>query len=145
MKALLMVILLLPLQLPAQEARAANYRIGNAVQECRGRGLCDLSWSDDGTESRSQAGKLSASTFLLKISRQALSEADEINIVGKPLKEILPGETLYFNQPNELLLNGESLKGLKMSSESNSIAAGNYPLFVSPDYIEITFTLTRSK
>jgi len=139
----LLLLLLFPLLTIAQQNRTTtSYRFGNAAQECRGRGLCDFSSDDSGSEAKGLAGKVSANQVSLTINRNSLSESDQFSIAGKLLKDIRPNETVYFEQPRSLSISPQTLYNIKVGSGNSFIAARNYPLVITPDAIEITLTLS---
>ena len=75
------------------------------------------------------------------MSRNAITHEEEIRIAGKAFSSLIPNETIYFVQQEDLYLNPETLQNLNVDAKYTKIAAGNYPMTIGKDKVEVTFIL----
>jgi hypothetical protein len=149
MKTQILIILLLAgIQLSeAQEMMATRATMGRYGEKCMGgRGLCSFSSSANETTAVSKTtGRLKGNALVLTFLRAGLTEADEINIAGKKFKDFAAGEPMYFQQFDNLKLDPEALKELRIGNVYNNIAPGSYPIVLTAESVEVNFILTATK
>jgi hypothetical protein len=110
-----------------------------------GRGACAFTISTPEssrpTDTKS-AVKVSEKSFTMIIKRSALTSADEIKIAGKPFSQLLIDENLAFVQQETLVIDAVSLANLNLNLSYTKILPDSYPMTVTKDKVEITFTLS---
>jgi len=138
---------LLPLlsfaQTPAK-ANATQTTFGRYGSDCSsGRGACSFTVlkidSDIITEKTSK--RTAENTIILQMNRNAITHEEEIRIAGKPFSTLIDNEMIYFVQQEDLYLNPETLQNLKVDAKYTKIPAGNYPMTIGKDKVEVTFIL----
>jgi hypothetical protein len=145
MKTLLILSFLAFFHFSEAQEVAAKATFGRYSADCIGRGLCSFEVANDRSAASKSAQKISANTFVLKINRTSVSDADQINIAGKRFKDFAPGEQMFFQQPDNLKLDSEVLYTFRIDQVYNIIAPGSYPIVLTTDTVEVTFKLTASK
>ena len=144
MKTLLILLLIFVNIAGAQNTVGAKATFGRFSDNCiAGRGLCSFEIGED--VPAKTGGRLSATTFVLKIPRAGLSEKDQINIAGKAFKDFAKGEVIMFKQPENLQIGSAELFSMKIDKAYNNIAAGLYPVTLTGETVEIVFTLSDVK
>lgn len=148
-----MAAILLPGLMSAQVLAKADAfvkfgRITTAGCESSQRGACSLSLTPAEPESAAAgtAVKINANSFSVELVRSRLSAQDELDIAGRPLKNITPTETPVFLMLDNLVIDSDSLKNIGLDPKgNNTILAGQYPLSVSTDKVKITFTVNPAR
>jgi len=142
-----MAFVLLPMVSFAQTPAKANTTqttFGRYGSDCSsGRGACSFTVlkidSEIITEKTSK--KTAENTIMLQMNRNVITLEEETRIAGKPFGAFMANEAVYFVQPEDLYLNTETLQNLNVDAKYTKIAAGNYPMTVGKDRVEVTFTL----
>lgn len=128
----------------AQTANVSKATFGRYSDNCiAGRGLC--SFESQKTQTGTSSNRLAADTFSVRIAKNTLTEADQINIAGKPFREFAPGEKLLFKQIDTLPISQETIRIMRLDPSKFHLAPGTYPIVLTADYVEITFTLCNGK
>lgn len=112
------------------------------------RGSCSVSIMapDPNVMANGSAVKVNSNSFSVEILRSRLSAQDELDIAGKPLKNIAAGETPVFIMQDNYIVDADSLKIIGIDPKANNtIMGGQYPLSVSADKVKITFLLTPAR
>jgi hypothetical protein len=108
-----------------------------------GRGACSFTVvkNDANSISKASSRKISENMIILQISRSAITKQEEIKIAGKPFSEFAANEMPAFIQQEDLYLNPETLQSLNIDLKYTRISAGNYPMTIEKDKIEVVFML----
>jgi hypothetical protein len=130
-------------QTPAKQTPVET-TFGRYGSDCSsGRGACSFTVLKTETDliSGKTSRKISENAIVLQISRKAITKQEEIKIAGKPFDEFASNETPLFVQSDDLYLDPETVQNLSVDMKYSRISAGNYPMTISKDKIEVTFTL----
>lgn len=125
-------------------ARQSSASFGRFGADCSsGRGVCSFNVQQvAATPASSQsAEKTSANTFVVRIKRSEISSPDELKIAGKSFSQIGASERPTFEQSDPVTLDKATLANLGFPSTMNRIPAGNYPISIYTDHVEVTFTV----
>lgn len=145
---LVVMILTAPVAAQSQEKPYAVQRsFGRYGHDCSsGRGACSFAVVKpaDHVISGATSYKINATTIALQMNRAAVSKEEEISIAGKPFASLSSDETPTFIQQDALQIDLETLTRLNIDHRYNQIKAGNYPLNITKDSVEVIFTLTTS-
>jgi hypothetical protein len=142
-----MAFALLPLLSFAQtqaKFNATQTTFGRYGSDCSsGRGACSFTVYKIDSEiiTEKSSKKTAENTIILQINRNAITHDEEIRIAGKPFSTFLANEAIYFVQQEDLYLNPETLQNLNVDAKYTKIAAGNYPMTIGKDKVEVTFIL----
>ncbi|HLA56461.1 MAG TPA: hypothetical protein VK623_10195 [Flavobacterium sp.] len=104
-----------------------------------GRGICSFALSKSETGKYSM--KNSENTILLSINNTALAADEQIKIAGKLFNSIKENEKPVFIQEESIRLDSISLENLNINGKFKIIPAGNYPMKITKEQIEIVLTL----
>lgn len=135
------VFLLLPVLAFAQSQKTTA-TFGRHSDCASGRGACSFSVLSnpqvfEGMVSR----KIAEGVFVLEITRSQLSEDEQTRIAGKPFDALKDKANTVFIQQESIFLDTQTLKNLGLKSANNKIEAGNYPMTITKDKVEIIFDL----
>jgi len=142
-----MVFILLPLLSFAQiqaKVNSTQTTFGRYGSDCSsGRGACSFTVlkTDSETITENTSRRTAENTIVLQINRNAVTQEEEIRIAGKPFSAFMPNEAVYFVQQEDLYLNRETLQNLNVDARYTKISAGNYPMTIGKDKVEVTFIL----
>jgi hypothetical protein len=128
----------------------AELSIGRYSVDCSGRGTCSFTIGSSFSRLGKPAIKISAkktspSTFVITIPISKLSKEDELNMAGKLFSEIKTNDEIVFIQEEPLVLDDQTIRSLGIDKPYTTIAAGVYPMNITKNKVEITFTLTPSE
>ena len=136
-------------QTPPTSTQVTFGRYGGQGQSCvSGRGICSFSATNNTltkTTDNTVLKKINETTFVLQMSRTAISKEDEIQILGKNFSEIKENELVSFVQTEDLYVDNDALKNLNIDPKHNKIAAGNYTILFSKENLEILFILKSAQ
>lgn len=128
------------------QAKPVNTEVtfGRYGSDCSsGRGACSFTTSkvDPDINFERNAKRISENTFVLQLNTSSLTKEEEVRIAGTVFNEVNPNEIVFFVQQSDLLLNRTTLQNLQIDPKYSQIVAGNYPMVISKEKVEITFTL----
>lgn len=124
----------------------AGFQTGKKPDCFRGVGLCDVTVQSTSAKSNDiSAYRIATNSIVIQLPVEKLSREDELNISGKLFSEIKADEEILFIQGEPLFLTIETLRNLGLEAELNKIAPGSYPMKITREKVEITFTLTPSE
>lgn len=81
-------------------------------------------------------------SFSIEIKKTAISEEKQIAILGKLLKNINNGESVFFSITAPFIVEKSFLQLLEISPSNNIITVGNYPIEITAEYIIIKLSLS---
>lgn len=150
---LALLLLLLSFLAQAQTEIApieSELSIGRHSGDCTGRGTCSFTIGSSSSRlgkpaMKTTAKKTTPSTFVITIPISKLSKEDELNMAGKLFSEIKTNDEIVFIQEEPLILDDQTIRSLGIDKRYTKIAPGAYPMNITKDKVEITFTLTESE
>lgn len=145
MKTIIAILFFLPSAIWSQSLIGTHATFGRYSDNCLGgRGLCSFNVDYEAALSK-VSGKMSGDTFVLKMFRTTLSDADQIRIAGKRFKDIEVGEKIFFRQSEAFVVDPEIIQRLGMNPDRNRISAGDYPITLDAGAVSVVFKLTAAK
>lgn len=147
-KTILLATAMLPVALFAQkeEITTNQYEVrrGERIGNCNGNKgyICEFVKTE---QSITFMSKTISNQLRVAINISDLSEEEQQSWMGKPLKNIKPGETLIFNQEYYTELNPELVRDLKLDSEYKFIAKGEHIIKLNNNHIELLLNLCEKE
>lgn len=138
---------LLPSLLFAQHTTSLdNYtaKRGEKMGNCTGNkgNICEFEKSENPSHSITLE-KTSSKQLLMRVNLTGMDEAEEVNWLGKSVREIALDEKIYFNQDFKFELHPEIIADLGLDLTSSWIAKGSYLVAIKNNtHLEILFSLT---
>lgn len=113
--------------------------LGKQFPDCLLSGsVCKLfTTGQDPKTSNANAYKTGENSFCIGIRKATISEEKQIAILGKALKDINSGENLTFRINNPYTVEQDFLKAININASHAVVAAGNYPIEITAEYILI--------
>lgn len=122
----------------------ADVTFGRYGSDCSsGRGACSFTAAKPNSDVilEKNSTRVSPTSFLLQLKRSVLTKDEEVRIAGTVFNEVNSEEALFFVQETDLSLSSTTLQNLKIDTKYSLIAAGSYPMVITKDKVEITFSL----